>query len=163
MTDFFCSLASTNLMHSCSQFRFIVVTLMRLTCEGKGCKGEGWRRIMCAGFAPFREVVPDRVGQRQRKPVPSLRDSFRLFMLTPHLRAGLLYAVPAGLQCGGSVRAFFRDFYFVGAIEIQVWATVVGRVKQQVPHRAFGPIRNDIPLPSARFGMTSLCFEPCSE
>src|SRR5580704_2200930 len=41
MTDFFCSLANTNLVHSCSQFRFILVTVVRLTCEGKGCKGGG--------------------------------------------------------------------------------------------------------------------------
>src|SRR5258708_22360700 len=39
MTDFFCSLANTRLVHSCSQFRFILVTVVRLSCGGKGCKG----------------------------------------------------------------------------------------------------------------------------
>jgi hypothetical protein len=67
-------------------------------------------------------------------------------MLTPHLRAGLLYGVPAGLQCGGSVCVFFLDFYFVGTIEIKVKSDRGGAREQQVPHRAFGPIRNDIPF-----------------
>jgi hypothetical protein len=39
MTDFFCSLANTNLMHSCSQFRFILVTVVRITWGGCGGKG----------------------------------------------------------------------------------------------------------------------------
>src|ERR1700722_6304093 len=42
MTDFFCSLANTRLVHSCSQFRFILVTVERIPCgrlEGKGEEG----------------------------------------------------------------------------------------------------------------------------
>ena len=46
MTDFFCSLASTNLMHSCSQFQFILVTVLRIPC------GEG-RRKARGGLEPM--------------------------------------------------------------------------------------------------------------
>jgi hypothetical protein len=63
-----------------------------------------------------------------------LRDLLRPFTLTPHLRAGLLYAVPAGLERGGSVRAFFRRFYFEGANEIK--PTAVARARQPVPPAA---------------------------
>src|SRR5712692_8800027 len=42
MRDFFCSLASTTLMHSCLQFQFFsFVTLYMVTGWGLGCKGKG--------------------------------------------------------------------------------------------------------------------------
>src|SRR5258708_40192670 len=44
MTDFFCSLANTRLVHSCSQFRFILVTVVRITCGGLEGKGAGVAR-----------------------------------------------------------------------------------------------------------------------
>jgi len=82
-------------------------------------KARTYRAVFCTardldsyGMVQFQQVLPldrshlpprGRLIKVQRL-VPSLRDLFQPFTPTPHLRAGLLHAVPAGLESGDSER-----------------------------------------------------------
>jgi hypothetical protein len=70
-----------------------------------------------------------------RPPVPSRWDWFRLSFSTPHLRAGLSYAVPAGLEYRGVLSGLSRVLFvalYGTAKAVPFPSKVKGRVKIRV-------------------------------